>query len=238
MTRRLFLLALLATALAGCGGGGGGSNTGSQPTIRAYNAISDAATAQFRVDEESLGGPVAFRAPTSEHRAYDVGDYDLTVTPAGDPVEADRVVFEPTFDADYVAVAFGLRAYGDEIGKRPQIGVTRVDRASPNGDKARLLVFNALVAASGAENAPIDVVDGDNAQFPVNGIDYGNLKPLVVDSGALTYQARATGSDQVFATGTETLARGGVYLVLVSGQLGGTGTAAPTITYLPLQTRL
>lgn len=250
---RTFAALGLVSLLAGCGGGGSLIN---QPDgqIRLFNASPDS-TLDFRIDDVNeragvayLGNSPAFR--TIAFRADTDGGYDMSVIVPGTEREVRSEQFFAR-DQSYLWVAFGL-ATPDNVDKRLDHTFIPISREAPIGNKARLIIFNALNSGPGFEsNAvnfqsfnPSDPNSGDNPQFIRGSLGYGSFDQsgnlMDIDSGTLTFQARQTGSDAavIFAQKTFTFESGKIYFALVSGVVGDPVVAKqPTITFFEIAPR-
>lgn len=235
--------------MSGCAGGGA-LNVLPDPTYRFVNASVDS-TLNVSLNDVDVATGVAYLGSTPnfasvEYRSESDGGYDATVYVPGTETEV-RNYQEWSRDAEYIWVAYGLRNYGTEQTKRLDQLHFRVDRDAPVGNRARLVIFNALVERDGVDPYAVDFrsydptnpAGSENPQFSKGNLAFGsfdsNSNVLDIDSGTLTFQARQSAADAavIYAQKTYTFSPGGVYLALVSGKVGST-TTPPTITYVQL----
>ncbi len=227
---------IAALTLAGCGGGGGTGTSVKKPKIRVFNASPDSNPIRLDLNTDTLEPAVPYLDASTVFKSknpatYDVGLFDSI---SGDSLWAETATVSN--NTSYVFIAFGLENFGSETIKRIRTVELSVDLTPPVGNKATLLVFHAFNRGVGLDTPAIDFQNpGDNPQFQLTNITYGNGQSLTVDSGsALTFQARRNGTEQVYATSTPTLDAGGVYLVLVSGIDGAASPQDPQINYFKL----
>ncbi len=236
-------LAALAAALglSGCGGGGNPSSI-TKPKVRVINAaLYDEVSAPrpLRVDlnTDTFENSVAYLATNTTFKEKKAGTYDVQVY---DDAAAEPSLWAETGnfqnDKNYVILTFGLENYGTELIKRVRTTIVDVDLTAPVGNTAKLFVFHGFNRGAGFDTPNIDFQNpGDNPQFKLSDIGYGNGQQITVDSGsALTFEVRRAGTEQVYVSSTPTLDAGGVYMVVVSGIEGASGVQAPTITYMKL----
>ena len=231
---RLIVVAGMVAAMVGCGGGGGGASTKTYPQIRAINASPDAGSVDFLLNDTKIASGIGYLGSSADFVKHKSEDYDLTIQNPGSAESLDVLAFTPPENKSIITLASGLKDFGTEFDKRIRVTDFQVDRTIPNGSKARLIVLNTFVAAAGASNQTIDFQDGDRPRFPVTGLDFDENGVVEVDAGTYTYEARRAGSDLVYVSSTLTFQAGKIYLVVVSGQDGGTGALEPKITPIVL----
>ena len=236
------LLLVGALALFGCGGGGGGGNGGSSTRVAFVNAVPDAGTSglDFALNGRVSASGVALGAEPAFQNVAPATD-DVAFRRTGE--RFDLVSEQRAFDAntDNVVVAAGLLTPPNDNQVPPapqslkavQLFSTGLDRAVVTGNRARLIVLNAFLPTAEPPLVAIDVRNPEdllNTAQSVSNLAYGVFTAKEVNSGTFTYQARPTGTDQIFVPSTTvTLVPGGVYLVLVTGTEGGSGTQLPSI---------
>lgn len=236
----VFLLALVAGALAavltGCGGGGIGPNL-PDPIVRFVNSSPDSNPLDFFVDTDKKAPALAYLA-TSADMTIKHGDSDVSVQDSTDQTELDAIAGTFSQDRKYVVMGLGLENFGTENLKRLRLMVFNYDKNPPNGTKARLLIIHGFMRAPGFDTPNIDFRNpGNNPQFSSPNISFA-AQPvtLEVDSGvSLAFQARRASTENVYASDPGTVFdASGIYLALVTGVEGTIGTQAPTITYIKL----
>ncbi len=252
MTKHAILGFLGALALFGCGGGGngGGSSSDSKPRVAYVNASSDAGGLDFLLNRATEASALPYGTAT-DFATVSAKDYDVSIRPNG---SSETIWSEAhTFDAganavDNVVIALGLRTPPSDTTQTPPVvendkrlvlSFATVDRNLPVGNRARLLIVHALVRKAGFGTPAIDFRNpGNTPAVEVTGIGFGGTIVKDVDSGSQTFEARQSGTEQDFVNSkTFTLTAGGVYVALVSGVEGGTGSAAPDIRLIPIPTR-
>ena len=239
--KKLIFGILGALALFGCGGGsgGGGGDDSSDTRIAFLNASPDTGSLDFLLNDSAKASDVPYGTSTT-FGSYKAKDYDLSIRASNDTevLWSESKLFNA--DQDYVVMGVGLRTPPSDDTQRLVIKLGSLSRVPVNGNRARLLVINALVRKAGFATPPIDFRGpGEN---PVVGPDssniaFGNSVAIEVDSGAQTFQARQNGTEQVFVERNFNLTPGGVYFALISGLEGENGPSAPEIRLIPITTR-
>lgn len=228
------LVLMLATVfmLVGCGGGGGG--TTAKSNVKVINAIPDlGATLETQINGLIAGTSSAYLADTAFF-SIEPADVDLAIKETGTVEDFDILANVFNSNASYIVAGMGIKNFGTEFEKRPRIGLFEVNRAEPNGSKARVFVLNALVGPAEFPSPDIDFQDGDLPRFPFNDIEFSKAKVLTLDTGTYTYEARANDSELVYASSALTFQSGKIYFVVVGGVVNGAGTSAPTIRVFEL----
>lgn len=238
---RAIALATAALAAMSCGGGGG---TGEvvKPKIRFLNASPDSSGVDYTFDLDVRGTDVQFQQVQPAIGAnpsfieVDPKAYDVITSDHNTAEQLDAQALNVTASNTFLFASFGLRNYGTEPLKRFRTTMFPLDMTAPNGNKAKLFVFHGFMRATGFETPPVDFQNpGDNPQYRITGIDFGNSNTITVDSGnSLTFEVRRSGTEQVYVSSTPTLDAGGIYFVLITGVEGGAGPQAPSVTYLKL----
>lgn len=231
--------AISTLLLTACGGGGGGnSGSSSGTTLFFANAISDSSSINFSDNDAVVAGQISYLNSSSTFRPVASQDSDITITENGQNQSLDSVAQVLASGSDYAIVALGQENFGAETLKSPQVLIVPVSRSVPNGSKAQLYIVNAYEAASGFPTPSIDFTNpGNNPTFSSKGIAPGNAASLLVDTGAQDFLVRQSGSQGNIVEKTLTLASGSIYLVVVSGVDGASGTQAPSITQFTLPSK-
>ena len=229
-SHRRIVLALLAalSVLAGCGGGGAGLP---DPRLRFVNACSDSTSLGLTVDDEPVLTSQALFG-ISDVGTVDTGERDVTLVESSPTSQLDALVVTFTNDTDTLIAAVGLENYGAEPLKRAQLAVTKINTQAPNGTKARLIVIQGFNRASGLNTPQVDFKNpGDNPQYVLSNIDPAAIRSFDVDSGSQTFGVYRTGtSTEYIAPSALTLEAGKIYLVMLTGVEGETGTLTPAMT--------
>jgi len=135
---------MLATVfmLVGCGGGGGG--TTAKSNVKVINAIPDlGATLETQINGLIAGTSSAYLADTAFF-SIEPADVDLAIKETGTVEDFDILANVFNSNASYIVAGMGIKNFSTEFKKRPRIGLFEVNRAEPNGSKARVFVLNAL----------------------------------------------------------------------------------------------
>lgn len=223
--------------MCGCGGGGGGGGL-PDPTIRFFNGISDSTLINFLLDDDVVGPQISYLGSTPDFANQDAEQRDLRIQVDGTSVDLWSEVVTLSKDKHYLVAAFGLLNFGNENLKRARFVGIEVDRLAPNGTRARLTIFHGYNRAAGLDTPNIDFqTPGNNPQFKVTDIGYTSAKPLEVDAGNQTFEARRNGTESILVSRNITLAGGKNYAVFVLGVEGAAGIAAPRIEFVELSPR-
>lgn len=232
-------VAALLVATTGCGGGGQGGSQTPDPRIRFINASSDAGSLRLQYDNDVLANNLAFGVLTPNWVSVEPRDYDVQTfaTDDGEALWAEVNAFQ--LDKSYIAVSYGIRNFGSETLKRVRTTHVDVD-VNADSNAATLIVFNALNSAAGFDTTAIrfqnDDPSKDNPTYSLDNIGYGSSSTLrnVEPNTPIDFLVRRQGSEFEYATATQTLTAGGIYLVLVTGVEDGTGDAVPAIRFYKL----
>lgn len=225
MMRRFILfvgVCLTLLTLSACGGGGGGS--ADNPVIMFVNSSADANGLDFKMNDTVEASNLSFLATTPdfeefEFKGADVDGWDVSLHLNVDDTEIDRqAIIFPT-NSDTLVIAHGIKnfAVGEEI-KRLRFTPISANRLQPNGNKARLIIFHGFERSLGNTTPAVEF--RNPTETPLNNtgsINPGASATLLVDSGSQDWEIRRAGASGVFATKTQILQSGKVYLVLLSG---------------------
>ena len=228
--------ALMAVSLVACGGGGGGSSSGvNDPRVRYVNASPDVSPVTFTLDGDAKATGVAYTDLSPSFVEEDQDTYDIAVHEDGANPDLDAIAAQFANDNEYVVACVGIENFGTEFPKRLQLRSLTIDLTTPNGNKSRLYVLHAFNRAPGFDTPNIDLRNpGDNPQYTVENIAFGNIGTLEIDSSTQTFVARRNDSESVYATNTGTFDPGGIYLVIVGGIEGAVGAQAPQLFFKKL----
>ena len=229
-----------ALALFGCGGGGGGNGSSSDARVAYVNASPDAGDLAFSLNDTRKASGLGLGEVSSFGKVGD-GSYDVSIGTEGDPetIASEQETFGQNTDS--LVLALGLRTTtDDEREKRLQIAVGSVDREALTGNRARIVLVNALVRATDQDSTPVDFRNPvTSPAISAASIGYGEVRSIDIDSGTQSFEARQTGTEGALIASTPlTFAAGRVYLVLISGREGATdATIAPSFRVVELPTR-
>lgn len=224
MVKRLSLLAIVALLfmMIGCGGGGGSTDT--RPTVLFVNASADAGNLDFRMDDSGFATGLVYAVSaatlsTIDFKGPDVDGWDVSLhtNPGGTEIDRQAIVFNQ--NTDNLIIAHGIRNYpaGEPL-KRLRFNTFTFDRKSPNGNKAKLIIYHGLELGPGLSTPQVVFKSpGQNSLYTTPPIDPGGNAVITVDSGNQTFDVQRQGTDGVFVTVTQSLQAGSVYLVLISG---------------------
>lgn len=239
----LGMAAFAATGLVGCGGGGG-TMLGDDPTSLFVNASPDSDTLDFWLNETLFGDALTYLETTPDFVSFefisdDDGAYDVIISDPNTGFEYDSQNRVFPRDTHSIVLSIGLKNFvaGEEI-KRLQHTILIIDRVAPLGNKARLYILHGFIREVGKQTPAISFQNpGDNPQYRAAGIEFAGASLLTVDSGTMDWVARRddAGPDTIYASITQTVDPGGVYLVLVSGIENDPDSAKlPKITFIQL----
>lgn len=230
---------LLAAMLGGCGGSGNGTNL-PDPLERFVNVSPDSVPLDFYINDDVKAPSLAYLASSGNVTVLN-GDKDISVRDGGTTLDAVAFTFQK--DKQYLALAVGLENYLTETEKRLRLVAFQYDKNPPNGSKARLLVEHAFSRAAGFltpnidfQGGPSATYDPNNPQFKVADVAFAEAPTtLEVDSDVpIIFQVRRAGTENVYASSTDTFDPGGIYLALATGVEGAAGAQAPSIVYVKL----
>lgn len=230
-----FLVVLGSLLVAGCGGGGGRPG---QATIRFINLVPDSTALEFLLDDDVIDTPKPYLASTPTFARFEAGEKDVRIRESGTTVDIWAELGTFTADRDYLIMALGLENFNGEFDKRARIGGIDVNRAVPNGNRARIYVVHAYNRMVGFQTPNIDFqTPGENPQYKVADVPFGGNKNIEIDSGSYTFEVRRAGTTNVLFTTTATLGAGKIYVASVTGVEGAGGAQAPQVQFTELQTK-
>lgn len=230
--------------LSGCGGGGGTDDK--DPQVYFVNGSADSIALNFTMDDVAADTNVPYLGGSGGWRTYDFKEestdgYDVAVLATDTLFEFDRFAQVFQRDTQTVVFAIGQRTIAPgEDAKRLRLIPGLINNVRPNGNKARLFVLHGFNRAAGL-NTPAIVFKnpGDIPQYQTPPIEYATSAILETDSGTFTFEARRADGEAIYATASQTLEPGGVYLVSVTGiENDPDPNKRPRITFLSLPTRL
>lgn len=230
--------------LFGCGGGGSGSpNT--DPEIYFINGSADAGDVDFRMDDSPAATSLDYLQSSNDfirfdYHGPDVEGWDVSLNlTGGAEIERQAIVFP--HDSDALVIAHGMLNYpAGELTKRLRFTAISADRDAITGAKARLIIFHGFEREAGKETPNIDFKNPtDNPLNNAPNIAPGGTSTILVDSGTQDWEVRRTGAFGIFASKTQTLDPGGIYLVLISGvENSATPGDEVTINFIKLTAQL
>lgn len=226
---------LAAVVIAACGGGGTKFAV-EGPELRFVNASPNSSAMTFFLDVSRMGSSLPYLGSTASFIEVDSGDKDIVAVEDSTPESEVRIAQVLADDVDYLVLAYGLvTPPNTELDKRLSLAVLNVDRQAASDSQARVIVFNAYVAALGAGNPSIDFRNpGDTPAVNVQNITYGSSQTTIIDAGIQTFQARFAAEEGVLAgPQTFTVEGGRTYLAVVTGQ-DGDPVNPPTISFVRL----
>jgi hypothetical protein len=244
MKRIVYGMLVLATAVsvAGCGGSTNSVVVLPDPVVRFINASPNSAGMDMFANDVQVANNVPYLGSNPTFVSTEQGDYDIKVQETSDPTGETQAieVKQMNRDQDFLAFSCGLvTPPNTEFDKRLRCSMNTFNRTRPNGDKARLIVFNAYVAAPGLDTPSIDFQNpGDTPRFSAGDIPFGEGRELTVDAGPDTFVARRNGTElEIVPQNTFTFGGGKIYAAVVTGIEDSVGATAPKIVYIELQTR-
>lgn len=229
-----------AISLSGCGGGGGSnSQTAPDPTVRFFNGVIDSTAYDFLLNNSPEVSGVAFLGSSADFTNIEPISYDVLARETGTTNEIWSETFTFVRDRDYLISMLGNEDFGTEPLKRARMFRHEVNRQAPNGNLSRVYVINGFNRAAGFLTTPIDAQNpGNNPQFVIRDIAFGESQGQTIDATSQTIEIRRTGTEFVYVTQTFVFEPGKVYALYITGIEGGTGLSAPRIHRVELQTEL
>ena len=152
-----------------------------------------------------------------EFKSGDGWDVSLHLSAGGTEIDRQSLVFPQ--NSDSMVIAHGIENYsvGEEL-KRLRFTPISVDRLQPNGNKARLIIFHGFERSLGNSTPAVEFRNpSETPLYNTGSINPGASSTLLVDSGIQDWEIRRAGASGVFASKTQNLLSGRVYLVLLSG---------------------
>jgi hypothetical protein len=229
ITRKLaiFIIIIAAATMLACGGSGGG--TPLRTYVKFVNCAPDSSAGiDFLVNGVVVNTSAYLGDSAIQSRTPD--DVDLSIRSVGSTEELDTIAQLFEADATYLVLATGLTSFSTEFSKRAIVAPVRIDRSRPSGNKARVIVVNALVGEADFPDPVIDFQDGNLPRFPFSDLNFGTHQSQVLDADSYAYEARFDNSDLAYATRTISFEAGKVYLVIIGGRVEATGSQAPQIS--------
>jgi len=231
-SRFAVLLLLVPLALSGCGGGGSNNPILPPPTLRFLNGVPDSTRLDFYIDDTLQAGSLNFLAMSVSSNTP-AGDHDVTVQETGTITQLDAVAQTFNGNTSYFVTAIGLENFGSEFDKRVRDVFITPNLTVPNGNKSRLIIVQGFNRAVGFATPNVDFKQpGDNVAIDVTNIAFGTSKSIDIDSGTQEFVVQRSGTVQVYIDQTFTFVPGKIYVALIDGMEGGTGTLAPQIQYI------
>jgi len=229
------LLMCLAAAAVACGGGGGGSSSVTKPRIRFINASVDSTALTFKVNGDVDASGVTYGALSSGFIEKTQDSYDLSVREDSGGDDFDSAVTNFLNNKEYLVGAVGLENWGGESLKRLRMIAPEIDLTAPNGNKSRIYVLHAFLRPAGFDTPNIDLRNpGDNPQYQVTNIGFGEIGTLTIDSSTQTFVARRSGTESDYVSQSFTFDSQGIYVAIVCGIEGQVGAQAPKIQFIKL----
>jgi hypothetical protein len=206
------------------------------PQVRTINAILGVSNLETRIDDTLVASGVPYAAPSNSFVSTPAADSDFRIRRSGDPDDLDVLAFVTGQTQSYLAIGIGKFDFGTEFSKRPLLNVLNVDRSTPNGTKARIIVINGFLGEPGFDPPTLDFQDGELPQFPIRNLDFREVTSRIIDAGTYTFEVRRSESPEVVTSQALTFGTGRVYAVLISGEQGN-ASAPPSITSIELPVR-
>jgi len=229
------LFVAVAAFLFGCGGGSAGSSNAPDPEVRFFNGVSDSDGYDFLMEEDVEATDIDFEESTPDFKKYEARTRLVTARETGTTNEIWVEDFTLQDDKHYVISTLGLENYGSEPLKRARLFMHEVNREAPNGSIARLYVVHGFAREAGFETPNIDFQNpGNNPQFRITDIPFGEARFINVDAVNQTFEARRAGTEAIFATTNFTFEAGKIYIAYVLGVESGVGAQAPQIQIVEL----
>ncbi len=235
ITRRVAMLAAMASSLVLAACGGSSSSNSGQTTVRAVNLTADVASIDLYTGDTKRFSALA-RNALSDNASFNSDTYTLAVKRAGDGASLLSGSYSLAADKHYTAIV-----WGSETGLRLTTLPEDDDAAAITAGNSRVRVFNATTDTGSVDvyltASTVDIGNAVPSQAAITGGTLGGFR----DISTGTYRLRVTGvgdpndvrldipaialEEKKFATLVLTAGSGGV---LVNGTLirqQGTATA-------------
>ncbi len=225
--------------LIGCILGCGGSSIGDlpDPNVRLINFCTDA-NLDLLIDDESQFTNIAFLDDTTVFKKTESKLEDFAIQETGSTVILDSQTQTMSKDTDNLVIGLGLKTFGLETEKRLRFIFQPVNRAIPNGSKARVYGINTFVRDIGNQNfAVIFKNPGTVSTINFNPVNFAEVTVQEIDAGPVTLVAQRQNTETVVATVTKTFEAGKIYLMALTGTESGTGVNVPAINFIEIPTR-
>lgn len=224
-------LSMVGTMVA-CGGGS--SSVLPDPNNRFINLCPDA-NLDLLVDDTTEYSNIAFLDSTTLFKSVKSEVKDFGIAENGSTVLIDAISATLPGNTDTLVLAYGLNNFGSENEKRLRLSFQSVNRVAPNGSKSRVYAMNAFNRLAGNQNfAVIFKNPGTISTVNFPGVAFGGVTMQEIDSGPVTLVAQRENTETEVATVTKTFEPGKIYLMALTGNEGGAGAFAPTITFIEI----
>lgn len=218
----------------GCGGSVGKLP---DPNYRFINFCTDASL-DMLIDDTTEFTNIAFLDSTTLFKTTESKIEDFSIEETGSTVVLDNQTQTLPTNSDNLFIAFGLKDFGTENEKRLRFLSQPINRAIPNGSKARVYGMNTYNRSVGNQNfAVIFKNPGTISTINFNPVNFGDVTVQEIDAGPTTLTAQRQNTDTEVATVTKNFEAGKVYLMALTGIEGGTGAATPAINFIEIPTR-
>lgn len=225
-----FCAVLCTLLLYGCAGGG----LGVFPFFyRLTNGIVDVAAVDLQVDKQVAATNVAFGDST----AYVETDTSPPTLIFFDLLEAgtsnfiDSIVFTKQRDISVHLFGVGMDNPGP-LQPQGRLVPVNVNRRTPQGNNARLVVVHGFVRAAGTQTPNIDFFRSGQIGALISDLEFGNAETITLAEGTYDFEVRIAGlmSGTLMTTPSPvTIEARKVYIVMLRGLEGGAGALAPQI---------
>lgn len=224
-------LGMVLSFAMGCGG-----STGKlpDPNVRFINFCSDASL-DLLIDDTTKFTGVTFLDASTLFQTTDPKLEDFSIVETLSTVVIDSQATAMTSNSDNLVIAFGLNNFGTENEKRLRFSFQPVNRALPNGSKARVYAMNTFCRSTGNQNfAVIFKNPGTISTINFNPVNFGEVTLQEIDAGPTTLTAQRQSTETEIATVTKNFEAGKIYFMALTGVEGGVGVKAPTINFIEI----
>ena len=228
-------LGLLLGGTWGCGGSSAGTQP--DPNFRFVNLCSDT-NLDMLIDDTTQYTNIAFLDPTTVFKTTESKLEDFSIQETGTTDILDSQTQAMSLNTDHLIISIGLKNFGAETEKRVRFVFQPINRALPNGSKARVYAMNTFVRSLGNQDfAVIFKNPGTVSTINFSPVAFGEIAVQEIDAGSTTLVAQRQSTETEVATVTKNFEAGKVYFMALTGKESGTGTAAPTINFFEIPTR-
>jgi len=231
---------VLALALAGCGGGGGGGGGSANldPGLLFISASPDSAKMTWAVEGKTKTPPQGYLQTSGIFQSVKPGDLDVELFEQGNPETTDARVITFSSNENSLLLGCGFKDFGTEFDKRLRIHRFLVNRSVPNGNRARVYFFHALLFEAGFFLPNLTVQSpGKTPQYVSEDMAFGVQSELGMDAGEQSIVVRRSGTEKNYLETKINLVSGKVYLALITGVVGRAGVDKAQVKLIELPTQ-
>ncbi len=237
MTRRFLWIVLLIGGflLAGCGGGG---QTTHKWFYRFTNAVPDASSGvDLNADKVPVTTGLTYGGsfPTPDYQESDFTNNKNLVffdmVDSGTTNFLDSIVVEKAADQSVHLFGLGMAIPGSQQPPARLFPVTVV-RNTPNGNNVRIVFVHGYIRAVGTQTPHVDLMRSAQTNPIISDVAFGESQTITLAAGHYDFLAvRIAGlmSGTFLTLNNVDFTAGHIYVLLLRGVEGQSGTLAPTL---------